>query len=574
MTNDQFKPSQPKTLTLLFLAAFLFPASLFAAPPKVNYFFPPGGHRGQTVTVTASGDFSTWPVKVWADRQGIAVEAEQDKGKFKVTIAPDAIPGVVWLRAYNEEGASPLRPFVVGTLPEVEEAEPNDAPGKPQTVAEKVVINGRMAKNGDVDAYAVSLKQGQTLVASLQANTILGSPMDAVLQICEVVKRRGQAEAFVIEQNHDAVGLDPQAVLTAARDGNYLVRVFAFPSEPGAGVNFSGGDNFVYRLTITTSGFIDHALPLAIVGAGRLKAGLQQEVKIFGLNLPADGTSINIQPPTDPLEPFVAAFHPDFAGSFPLLVVDAPILVADPSSDPAKPQAIDLPVVVSGRLDRERGMDAFTFTAKKGTKIRIASESRGFDSPLVPLIRVLDDSRKRLVVGEVSREKRSPDFVFTSPADGQYVVMIADQHGRDGLRFVYRLTMEESKPSFALSLAADSFVLTADKPLEIPVTIDRQNGFAEPIEIKATIVGVPPSGGAEEDRLKPELQRTDPVISEGKGDTAKSVKLVLKASADAAPGSFAIRIVGTSGGLSRAALFSVGLPLAEKQSAVWITKKP
>ena len=37
-----------------------------------------------------------------------------------------------WLRLYDEEGATALRPFVVGTLPEIVEAEPNDDPKRPQ----------------------------------------------------------------------------------------------------------------------------------------------------------------------------------------------------------------------------------------------------------------------------------------------------------------------------------------------------------------------------------------------------------------------------------------------------------
>src|SRR5437899_1287518 len=97
----------------------------FAAPPKLNNLFPAGGQRGQSVIVTAAGEFSTWPVQVWADRVGVSATAEKDKGKFKLDVAVDAIPGVYWLRLHNGEGASVFKPFVVGTLPEVAESEPN-----------------------------------------------------------------------------------------------------------------------------------------------------------------------------------------------------------------------------------------------------------------------------------------------------------------------------------------------------------------------------------------------------------------------------------------------------------------
>src|SRR5436190_11722471 len=204
--------------------------SAHAAPPKVNNLFPAGGQRGQLVTVTASGDFSTWPVQVWSDRQGITATAEKDKGKLKVDVAASAVPGVYWLRLFNVDGASVLKPFIVGTLPEVAESEPNDAPDKSQAIEPRVVINGKLGKTGDVDGYRMELKHGETLVASLQGNSTLGSPMDAILQVCELIGRpyatnqTPPTEAYIVAQNHDAVGLDPQTAFTATKSGSYLVR--------------------------------------------------------------------------------------------------------------------------------------------------------------------------------------------------------------------------------------------------------------------------------------------------------------------------------------------------------------
>src|SRR5439155_22291552 len=193
-----------------------------------------------------------------------SLAAEKEKGKFKADVAADAVPGVYWLRLHNADGASVLKPFVVGTLPEITESEPNDAPDKPQTVEPRVVVNGKLGKSGDVDGYRVELQVGQTLVASVQANSVLGSPMDAVLQVCELVERSlGSPEAFVVARNHDAVGLDPQMAFTAPRHGAYLIRLFAFPATPDSTIRFAGGDDYIYHLTLTTGPFIDHALPLA-----------------------------------------------------------------------------------------------------------------------------------------------------------------------------------------------------------------------------------------------------------------------------------------------------------------------
>lgn len=532
----------------------LFSSAIYAAPPKVNYLFPPGGQRGQTVAVTASGEFSTWPVQVWADRPGLTIEAEKDKGKFKVTVAADAAPGVLWLRAFNDDGASSLRPFVVGTLPEMAETEPNDAPSKPQAVTQPVVINGRLAKGDDVDGFGVELKQGQTLSASLLANTTLGSPMDAVLQVCELVERRGQTEAFVLQQNHDAVMLDPQLTFTAPRDGKYLVRAFAFPSEPNSSIAFAGGDNYLYRLTLTTGGLVDHALPLSI------SSKQPSEVKLFGTNLPLEGVPLTIAPPNAASPSPVTAALPDQAGTALLDVTGSSSIVAGESSSAEQPQAVELPAVISGRLAQDRSRQTFAFTATKGSKIRIACESRTLGFPLQASLRVTDESGKSLMKGEAKGPRVDTDMVFTSPADGRYLVTVADLHGRGGLRFVYRLAIEPVQPDFAATLAADSFVLPTDKPLEIPVTIDRRDGFAESIEVKA--VDLPAGVTAEA------------VTSSPKGDTAKTVKLVLKRGENVAPASQPIRIVATSRGatpLERTATFSLGTPLAGSSSAVWLT---
>src|SRR5262245_8655582 len=306
----------------------LFALPLLAAPPKLNDLFPAGGQRGQSLTITASGSFSAWPPLVWVDRPGVTVVADKDKGKLNVQVAAEAVPGVYWLRVIDGEGGSQLRPFIVGTLPEVAENETNDLPDKPQPVEPRVVINGKLAKSGDLDGFRVNLKAGQTLVASLGANTVLGSPMDAVLQVCELVQRKNgsgpalPAEPFVMAENHDSVGLDPRLAFTAPADGSYLVRVFAFPAMPDSSIRFAGGDDYVYRLTLTTGGFIDHVLPLAqprdaapvLLGGWNLAgvaATVSRPVAVDEILVPPDG-------------PLAWAWSPDAAGACCLTCGDYP----------------------------------------------------------------------------------------------------------------------------------------------------------------------------------------------------------------------------------------------------------
>jgi hypothetical protein len=551
------------------LASLFIASSVLAAPPKLTSLFPAGGQRGTTVAVTAAGEFSPWPVQVWADRPGVTAAAENGKGKLKVEIAADAIPGTYWLRLFNDDGASVLRPFIVGTLAEVAESESNDLPEKPQTVEPRVVVNGKLSKSGDVDGYRVELNAGQTLVASLTGNSLLGAPMDAAMQVCELVERLpGKPEAFVLAHNHDAIGLDPQIAFTAAKDGAYLVRLFAFPAQPDSGVRFAGGEDYQYRLTLTTGPYIDHALPLA--------APVEEtQVALGGWNL--GDTKTVIMPPltadADPLTPpdgsLAWAWHRDAAGAFPLTRAAA--------------TRIDL-ATISGRLGAPGEFHTHPFTAVKSEKLRIRAAAKALGFPTDCTIAVLDSAGKMLAeADDTGRDDRDPSLEFTSPADGEYKVTVSDLAGRGGLRMLYRLSIERVVPDFSLSLAADSFVLERDKPLEIAVNVAARDGFREPIEIH--VVGLPPGVTAEPVKFEPtgDAPMAQSGGRRGRGKSkapasgGPSAKLILKADpAVVQAGGTAIRIEGRTRGdepIIRSARFNLNLPLAGQHHAAWLTVK-
>ncbi len=518
----------------------LFAAAANAAPPQLNYLFPAGGRRGASVEVTADGAFSNWPPEVWVDRDGVRVEAGEKKGMLKVVIDEGAEAGVYWLRVYDVEGASALRPFIVGSLREMLETEPNDDPVKPQSLDNAaVVINGKFNKQGDVDGYAVELEVGQTLVASLEAHETLASPLDAVLQVTN-------REGFVLEQNDDGRGLDPLLVFEAPDSGTYLVRAFCFPSKPNSTIDFAGGEDHVYRLTITTGGFLDHTMPLAVA------AGQQAEVRAVGWNIPAAARSVKINPPADAQDVVIA--HPEIAGSVRLPVVDVPIVLED---DGDAPQRLELPAVVSGTIALAGEVDDFILPGKKGQKLTLTLESRSLGLPLDAVLQVVNAAGEVVQKVDDVSTQRDPTLEFAPPADEDYTLQIFDLHRRGGPRFAYRLRAEAARADFQLTLAGGEFVITPGKPLEIPVAIVRTGGFAEEIEI--TAVDLPPGVTAA------------PVKSLAKGDSAKGVKLVVTATADAAGG--AIRIVGhaaTDQASKRVARFTVADGTATHDRA-WLT---
>lgn len=471
---------------------------LLAAPPTLDHFFPAGGQRGTTIQITANGKFDTWPVDVWTDREGLSIQPEKDKGKFKVTVDDNAV-GTYWLRLHNKDGATGLRPFVVGTLPEVLEAEANDDPQKPQQLSQSCVVNGKLAKSGDVDGYSIPLTSGQTLVVSMTANRVLGSPMDAVTQICD-------AKGFVLAQNDDAGSLDPHLVFKVPYDGTYLIRAFAFPEKANSTINFAGASNFVYRLTITTGGFAEYCLPMSVQPAK------PTTVRFEGWNLAPEAKAAAIESGDE--KSYQPVFHPAVANAVSVPVLKDLPIVASPDATSEKPQSLEIPCVVSGVLSAPKTSHTFAFSAKKGQKIELRVESRSLGFPLDAVIRVSDSNGKLIKEIDDASQNRDPVYSLAVPQDGEYRVSIRDLHGRGGKRFAYRLSATNAEPAFTLSVEADVFILASDKDLEIPVTINRHNGFADEIKIEA--VGLP------------EGASVIPATSLAKGESAKSVKLKLK----------------------------------------------
>ena len=52
---------------------------------------------------------------------------------------------------------------------------------------------------------------------------------------------------FVLEQNEDDQGFDPQLAFTAPADGIYVLRTWAFPMTPDRSIRLFGSPACVYR---------------------------------------------------------------------------------------------------------------------------------------------------------------------------------------------------------------------------------------------------------------------------------------------------------------------------------------
>ncbi len=485
----------------------------------------------------------TWPIQAWVSGEGVRLEPGKTKGKFSVVVDAGASPGPRWVRLINDDGASKVHPLIISGIPETAEKEPNDGDAQAGEIGSlPIVVNGALGKGGDIDTFRVKLKAGQTFVAALDANERLGSPIDVVLQIAH--------DGFVAAQNHDDRGLDPRLAFTAPRDGDYVVRVFGFASDPNSSIRYHGSAECVYRLTLTTGPFVDHIVP-QIVAAG--KSG---QVELCGWNIPA-GT----------MAPFVAQAAPGvqalplpagYAGDALATVTDVAAVSEQEPNEPTKAQKLTAPCVVYGRIDKAGDRDAFQFAVKKGEAWRVRVRSKTLDSPLDPVaVVLLPDGKQIFRYDDAGRGDPDVDANFKITGDTNYTVVVDDLFGNGGERYAYALDVRPVEAEIGLTVEAGEFAAAAGKPLEIPVTIDRTGGMTGEIELR--LEGLP--------KDFPEVK----AVSAAKGDSAKKATLKLTA-----PKAFSgpIRIVGEVKSPSlvrRAAEFPLANIPRAKLADLWLT---
>jgi len=460
------------TASVLLMGGVNCPVINAQTAPAVDRLFPAGGQRGTTVAASIAGKVGDGDLRWISDSGQLAFTLSEKRDSVNVVIAPDARLGVHWVRVSNAIGATEWKPFVVGIVPELSEIEPNARLAEASAVTgPSVTVNGVLEKANDVDTFSVTLSRGQTLVASMLANRILSSPMDGVLQI---VDRRGT----VVAQNDDDAGFDPLVTFTAPEDGQWFVRAFAFPTAPNSTIGFAGGADYVYRLTMTVEGFVHHTVPLVRqVGSG------EQRLQLRGWNLSVP-------------ESVLAAGQSVLAGQFavPWTVHETEEPVNELSESAVRVR-IPVPSASSGQMKSDAA-DEYLISAVKGQKFLIRVEVQRFGSLLDPVLTVLDAAGKVVQeADDMNGENPDAQLEFTAAADGDFTIRVQDRYLASGERYFYLLRCLESRPEVHTTVKSTAWVLAADKPLEIPVTVDRRNGFAEVLSFQ--VAGLPEGLNAE-----------------------------------------------------------------------------
>ena len=483
-----------RVLLGLLLGALLPSIAMAQAFPTLTSITPQGGQRGGTVHVVLTGDRLGPATALLFDRSGVDATIASHTGHKAVTfsgagvsasiadsgrlgadvvIAADAPIGVHNLRVSAPDGISNAVPFLVGDLPELAEAEPNDTSEAPQALSPPVTVSGNVASKDDEDVFSFTATEGQRLLLSVTASR-MGSPLDSYLRLFDPAGEQ-------VADNDIANALDSLIDYTVPADGTYTLSI--------RDRRYQGSPRHVYRLSIGVTPYLDELFPLG----GR--RGTDTTVAVAGRNL-AGITSMRVSvAPDAPLGATEARVTVDSGlttNARPFAVGDLPEMTeTEPNNDADESAEVTAPITVNGRVGEEGDVDHFVFTAEAGQRLAIEVNAARLGSKLDGLLTLTHAPPEPATdaetmdaqpdgdawAGEDSPSKESgaepetgeaaddgplavsddalgadPRIDYTFTDAGRYVVALRDLTGRGGSDFAYRLSIAPLRPDFQVAV--------------------------------------------------------------------------------------------------------------------------
>ena len=411
-----------------------------AASPRLDHLQPQGGQRGTEVAVTLiGGRIGQEPQQVLFYDPGIELKSieriDDNQAKATFAIAADCQPGIHGIRVRTATGLTNLRTFHVGTLPEINETEPNTEFEKPQPIALGTVVNG-VITNEDVDYFVVEAKEGERISVEVEGLRLGRTFFDPAIAILD-------EERFEVAASDDAPLLlqDGFCSIIAPKSGKYIVEMRE--------TSYRGNDASTYRLHVGKFPRPTVAFP----GGG--KPGEEVELKLLCDPLGEKVAKVKL-PETPPLDFRFAAEDENGAAAtgLPLRVVDLPnVIEVEPNQKVDNATRGELPAAFCGVIDKPGDLDRFRFAAKKGEVWDMNIVAREIRSPLDSILRVRKASGEQLASSDDNAGRPDSYIRFTVPEDGEYVADIVDQLKQGGPTYAYRL--EITKPRLAVDIVLE-----------------------------------------------------------------------------------------------------------------------
>ena len=506
-----------------------------AEPPGTAYIFPAGAQRGTRVKVRIGGYYLhdrshfellgsgvTAPTEIgrvptlWFEGPLVRLPASQRSEDYprdyeaELAIADNAAPGPRLWRAWNGQGGTAARRFIIGELPEVVEQEIDGEP-IPTAVKPPVTINGRVFPREDVDIWTFAPALDRVTICAVEATT-LGSPLEARIEVRDPA-------GVVIAEATGRPGADPVVQFTARAAGPHELRIHD--------VRGDGLQSFVYRVTVTDG--------------------------------PESSSTPSLAPSLSP------SLNPSAASA------GLPVIRESEPND-AQPREFSGAAVLEGQIENRSDRDTWSVALSKGVEWTMETQAARLGSQLLAVLAVTDASGRE--VARAVSDTNSPDPVirFTPAADGVYTISLSDRFAPPlapanpnanqnanqnaganaaagasagggvvgapranprvadkALPRPYRLRVAPTQPGFQLEVASDLLNVERGASGKLTVQVHREGGFKEPVTL--AVEGLPPGVDVAELVVAPNQNRGE---------------LLVKPAATATIGPSRIRVVGRS----------------------------
>ncbi len=398
-----------------------------------------------------------------------------DRVRIEVRASPQAVPGLRELRLMTARGLSEPLTFMVGTMPEQLEREPNDLKHPMRLGPFPAAVNGQIMP-GDTDGFRFTARRGQTLVCAVQARSLMPYLADAVpgwfQAVVTLYDAAGREVAFADDWHQNP---DPLLVYTVPADGDYRLEI--------RDSIYRGREDFVYRIALGELPFVTGVFPLGG------PADRPTKLQLSGFNLA--GVSNTVTPRIG--EPGVVSLaaqlgvQPD-----PLLFQtdDLPEFTEDAGAS-SKAQPVKTPVVINGRIDQPGDEDTFRFSGRAGDTLIAEVYARRLGSPLDSVLRLLD-ARGQVVAANDDHVDPSFGLVThhadsyiacTLPADGAYDLVVREAQNKGGELYAYRLRVSPPRPDFKLRVTPSCAQVPRGGDVPLVIHAKRTDGFAGDIAI-------------------------------------------------------------------------------------------
>lgn len=444
--------------------------------PTINPLMPVGIQRGQSVDMTITGTQLASPTGVtFGASSKVNIPADdkngQDAGKFKLRLDVPVDTPIGWypFRIATVKGVSNMRVLCIDDLTQETSKGANRSKASAQGLTVPAAVSGSAVAD-QADYYKINVKAGERISFDCQARRI-GSAIDAQMSIYDAKSMRELA----FDNDSPGCHSDPRITYTFKEAGEYLIEV--------KDVLNRGGAEFFYRIRIGDFPLATTAVPMGV------KRGTKAKIGFAGPSV--EGIVADLDVPNDPSLNVIWVAPKGKSGQTGWPV---PVAVSDfeekaetePNNSAKEANRITIPGAVTGRFQKGDDLDFYLFSAKKGQKLTIESQSLEFYSPtLVYMI-----ARNAKTNAEVAKSNpgaplpNDQKIDFTAPEDGDFLLEVQHLHFAGGPSESYRITFRPPANSFDINLANERFDVAPGSAAAIPVQIVRK-GYTGPIEVSA-----------------------------------------------------------------------------------------